>query len=104
MKDFRTRNLKGRPVIYTWPFLLILLVILGFFGKSAYASFSKKRNADAERNKYQERFDNLVDKKIELETRIENLNTDRGIEEELRKRFNITKDGETLIRIIDEKK
>ena len=101
MNDFRTRKSNTKPWTQSWAFLLFLLFILGFFARSAYTSFAKKRNADAERIKYEERLNELILKKESLEERIENLNTERGVEEELRKRFNIVKPGETLIRIIE---
>jgi cell division protein FtsB len=102
MNDFRTRKNNTKPWTHSWAFLFVLVVILGFFARSAYESFAKKRNADRERIKYEERFNELVQKKKDLENRINNLKTDRGVEEELRKRFNIVKPGETLIRIIED--
>jgi len=102
MKDFQTRTSKKKPFIYTWFFLVILSLVLVLFIRSAYSSFNKKSNADTERDKYQQQLDNLIDAREELDMRIENLKTERGVEEELRKRFNIVKEGETMIRIIDE--
>ena len=76
--------------------------IFGLFVRSAYASFIKKRNADLQREQYQERFEALEEKKADLEAKIERLETDRGREDELRTRFNVVKEGETVIRIIEE--
>ena len=45
--------------------------------------------------------DEFQSKKENLEEKIESLKTDRGIEAELRGRFNITKEGETMIRVIE---
>ncbi len=101
MKDFRTRTQKKQPFMYSWFFLLFLLFVTVLFARGAYASFVKRQNADLEKDKYQQHLDELSDKKKELESRIENLKTERGVEEELRKRFDITKEGETMIRIID---
>jgi cell division protein FtsB len=69
--------------------------------KSAYSSFSKKRNTTLEKDKYELLLNNLEEKKLHLENKIEHLKTDRGIEEELRKRFNITREGEQIIKIIE---
>lgn len=101
MNDFRTRKKQTDSWTQSWFFLFFLLLVLGFFARSAYASFVKKRHADQERLKYEERVNELLLKKQALQERIENLNTERGVEEELRKRFNIVKPGETLIRIIE---
>ncbi|MFT6361244.1 MAG: cell division protein FtsB [Candidatus Paceibacteria bacterium] len=72
------------------------------FIRSAYSSFQKKQHADLEREKYQQRLDTLKEKKTDLESKIEKLETDRGKEDEFRTRFNIAKEGETVIRIIEE--
>lgn len=103
MKDFRTRKSTVKPFYHSWFFLIVLVLVLGFFVKSAYASFTKKRNADIEKDKYELKLNNLQDKKLNLEQKIEHLKTDRGIEEELRKRFNVTKEGEQIIKIIEKK-
>lgn len=101
MKDFKTRKSTQKPFYHSWFFLAFLVLVLSFFVKSTHASFSKKRNADLEKDKYELRLNNLKQKKINLETKIEHMKTNRGIEEELRKRFNVTKEGEQLIKIIE---
>jgi len=102
MKDFQTRAKPQSKMIYSWFFLIILMLILGMFVRSAYASFTKKQTADIQKEKYQDERKTLQEKKESLERKIQNLKSDRGLEEELRKRFNVVKEGETLIRIIDE--
>lgn len=102
MNEFSTRKEPRKNFVYSWFFLAVLLIILGLFAKSAYASFSKKKNAEQERVKYHEKKQELESKKKALEDKINALKTDRGVEEELRLRYNIKKSGETLIRIIEE--
>jgi len=101
MKDFKTRKPTQRPFHYSWFFLVILIIIFAFLVRSAYSSFSKKRDTTLEKEKYETRLHNLEEKKINLENKIEHLKTDRGLEEELRKRFNISKEGEQIIKIIE---
>ena len=101
MAGYQTRTSK-RPFYHSWFFLVLLAIIFGLFVRSAYASFIKKRNADLQREQYQERFEALEEKKADLEAKIERLETDRGREDELRTRFNVVKEGETVIRIIEE--
>jgi len=95
------RTRKKRPFIYSWVFLIFLGFILGISLRAAFASFSKKKHADIERDKYELRKEEILKKKENLEEKIESLKTDRGIEAELRGRFNITKEGETMIRVIE---
>ena len=104
MKDFRTRKSSKSPFHHSWFFLIIMVLVLGLFVKSAYASFSKKRTADLEKDKYEQKLNDLRETKNNLELKINHLKTERGKEEELRKRFDVTKEGEQIIKIIEEKK
>lgn len=101
MKDFRTRKKRKQPFYYSWFFLVVLVLVLGLFVKSAYASFVKKQAADIEKHKYEQKLNELIDKKEYLESKIQHLKTNRGKEEALRSRFNVTKEGETIIKIIE---
>ena len=101
MARHETRKSK-RPFYYSWPFLTILAIIFIFFIKSAYTSFEKKRSTKIQQDIYQERLDNLDQKKIDLEAKIQRLETDRGREDELRTRFDVVKDGEKVIKIIED--
>lgn len=62
-----------------------------------------KKNELARINKEQaiNKLDNLKNKKQVLESEIERLGTDRGVEEELRKRFQVIKPGEQVMIIVD---
>lgn len=101
MKDFRTRTESRRPFYHSWIFLTVLVMVLGLFVRSAYASFAKKKTADIQQEYYQEKVDDLEGKKNNLEEKIQNLKTERGREEEYRKRFNVVKEGEYMIRIVE---
>mgnify|MGYP001473710519 CR=1 FL=1 len=102
MKDYRTRKTPKRNLLHSWIFILFLGFLLGVFIKSTYASFLKKNQAELEKERYSQRLEELEAKRHDLETKIENLNTERGREEEFRKRFNVVKEGETMIRIVEE--
>ncbi|MCA9352955.1 septum formation initiator family protein [Patescibacteria group bacterium] len=101
MNRHRTRKHK-HPFFHSWFFLVPLAIVFGFFVKSAYSSFVKKRTADREREKYEQRLRELEEKKADLEAKINKLETERGLEDEFRTRFDVVKEGETVIRIVEE--
>lgn len=101
MKDYRTRTKKKSNILHSWFFILALGFLLGIFIKSTYATFNKKSQATIEKERYEQQLQKLESKKDNLVNKIENLKTDRGKEEEYRKRFNVVKEGETMIRIIE---
>ena len=97
----QTTRPKSRA-IHSWYVLVPLAIIFGLFAKGAYTSFVKKRQADIEKDRYQERLDDLEATRTDLEAKIDKLETQRGREDEFRSRYNVVKEGETMIRIIDE--
>lgn len=56
----------------------------------------------SEQERYENEYQYLLEKKESLEADIQRLNTQRGREEEYRRRFNVSKEGESVIRIIEE--
>ncbi len=101
MKDFRSRKKKTR-FFRSKLFFFVLVLILVLFVRSTYMSFLKKQRAETEQAKYQEQLETLEKKKADLQYDIEKLQTERGLEEEYRSRFNVVQEGETLIKIIEE--
>lgn len=101
MQEFRTRKTSEFHFFSSWLFVVILFVILVFFARGVYFSFVKKSFADQERERQETRFRELEAIEQELEENLEYLKTERGREEELRMRYNLTHDGETMIRIIE---
>ena len=63
--------------------------------------FLKEKNTRESLSETQKDFDNLEREKTELEGDINNLSTARGIDEEIRNKFRVTKDGEGMIVLID---
>jgi len=75
---------------------LVLVALFNLIPK-LYASF--KTNHELEKEKQ-----TLVDRKSKLESDIQKLTTDRGIEEEIRNRFNVGKEGEDAFVVVEDNK
>lgn len=82
-------------------FLGLLVVVLTVLIHSTYSSFLKRKEAQQAYASYKEEFNRLQAKKLELEAEIKDLSTPRGREEEYRQRYNVVRDGEQLIRIVE---
>jgi len=78
-------------------FLVLILLV-----RSTYHSFQKRKISNEEQKRYQDEYEYLLEKKTSLEANIERLKTERGREEEYRERFNVVREGESVIRIIEE--
>ncbi len=79
--------------------ILALLVILG--GLSVVRAFAKEREAAKLRNQYRKELSDMESRETELNRQIENLSTDRGLEEEIRERYRVAKPGEELVVVVD---
>jgi len=101
MKRFQARR-QTKKILYSKVTIVILVLILLFIGKSvfsAYKKYSISREAAVERR---ENLEELENRKNSLGSKLENLNTDRGVEEELRSRFQVAKPGEKVLIIVEE--
>ena len=99
----RIAKRKKKRIWYHHPLLLFsLFLILIVFVRGTYTSFVKKNNSQNEYEKYHQELLELQQKKVDLEQNIEHLKTERGREEEYRERFNVVKERERVIRIIED--
>ena len=87
--------------------LWLLIVGLAFFAflgaLAAWEVFQKERKVMAELNRVVESKQDLEERKAALEETLNALGTNRGIEEEVRKKFPLAKPGEEVIVLLDAK-
>ncbi len=81
--------------------LIILIISVGFMLKIVWFMHKKSEIAKEKEERLLNEYRTLKDKKDKLEEQVENLNTKRGREAALRKKFNLGKKGEGLIVILD---
>jgi cell division protein FtsB len=80
----------------------VALIILGFiFVYSAIGAFNKSRLADDKMNTAKSELENLEEQKLRLTSELENANTPYGQEKALREKFNVVKEGEQVIVIVN---
>lgn len=84
------------------PLAYVVLVVLGFiFVYSAIGAFNKSRLAEEKMNTAKSELENLEDQKLRLTAELENANTPYGQEKALREKFNVVKEGEQVIVIVN---
>jgi cell division protein FtsB len=94
-----TPNNKKYYLIFT----IIFLTVIVLLSRSLPDLLKKyKRNVE-KRNAVEKSYNNLLDKKNDLAERVEFRKTERGIESEIRNRFNVAKEGEKVIVLVEEK-
>jgi len=102
MLDLKKRN-KGIQKIYLKVFIIILAVLVLFAGNATWNLYLKYREAKFNRDIAQTELEKLQKREKNLLMELDKLSTDRGVEEELRKKFGIVKEGEEVIVIVEPK-
>lgn len=103
MRNFQSKkHSKMKKFMQSKPVLIILGICLLFFIyniiKLANKASETKRNREIAENKIIE----LQKQKEELTKEIEKLNTEKGIEEDIREKFGLGKEGEGMIVIVED--
>ncbi len=94
---------KYKKIIYSKGTIFILLILIILLGESVWTRFSIEREMAARTAQTQAELEALQQRKEELRKRVEYLQGERGIEEEIRKNFDVAKEGEQVIILTGEK-
>lgn len=99
MKEFQGRRLF-RQVLYSRPVLILLGLIIVLIGFSVFKLYRKEHVADLERQALLSELTRLEARRVELESEIERLLTERGQEAEIREKLGLALPGEGVITVI----
>jgi len=88
--------------LYSKPVIGLLLVVLVFIGISVFERYQVERYMSARRIAAEEEYQALLERKVDLQERVEYLQGDRGIEEEIRQHFDVAKEGEQVVILLGE--
>ncbi len=93
-----------RKIIYSKITLIVLLIFIIILLKACYGIYRKQEISRQNLKIIKEEYDSLNSRKEILESEIEELNTEDGVEREIRSKFNVSRPGEIIINIIDNEK
>jgi len=100
MLDFQQKR-KLRKTAYSKVTFLVLFVLVVLLGHATWNVYQKYAEAKASEDRVSQNLAELKEREISLSADIERLNTERGVEEEVRKRFGAVKEGEQVVVIVD---
>lgn len=100
MTRLQQRKVKKR--VYSWPVVIILAVVAYFFLVNTYDVYKKYSESRNNIVGLEEKYEMSMDRKEKLEGDIEWLSSERGIEEEIRDKFNVVKEGEEVVVIVND--
>jgi cell division protein FtsB len=97
--------LQWKRLIYrglAWLLIAVLATLAVLIGFAAWKVYSKGEDARIAHANAEESLQELDERKVALETQLEKLGTDRGVEEEIRKRYQLAKPGEEVVVLVNE--
>lgn len=100
LQFYQKRSLRGwlhSPLSLILLGLIILFMITVVYQRYTIASEMAVRQSEAEK-----RLQDLEARRGELETKVEYLSNERGIEAEMRRNFDVARPGEQVVIILDE--
>jgi cell division protein FtsB len=101
MRDLQERK-RYRNFLLSPVTSVILLIVVIFLLKSNYNIYKKNQIAKINREESDRKLALLREKSDRLTDQLKKLETERGVEEELRNKFQITKSGEEVLVVVDE--
>lgn len=101
MLPFQERK-KFRKILYSKTALLVLFVIVIFMTRGAWKIHNKAVIAQEERDETARSLADLQGRTKDLEASIVKLKSGQGVEEEVRQKFTVAKQGEEVVVVVDE--
>jgi len=102
MRNFqKKRGILG--ILQSVPFLILLAVLVCIFAYSMISFTSRMQETAKNKKIAEDKVAELQNSKEKLSLDIAKLNTDQGLEENIRERFGLVKEGEEVIVIVEDK-
>ncbi|MFA6514805.1 MAG: septum formation initiator family protein [Candidatus Paceibacterota bacterium] len=98
-----TKGKKDNYIFWHSPLALILLfLVLIFFGYRIIDLIQKERETSQKKELILDQIDSLKQRQNSLSKDISKINTEEGKEEIIREKYQVAKDGEKMVIIVDE--
>ncbi len=100
--DFHEKR-KIKSWVFSKPAIALLLIASFFLARSVYERYQKERETAQKHSEASAELASLEAHAAELEGEVNRVQSRRGIEEEIRDRFDKTKEGEREVIVMDER-
>lgn len=100
MLNFHEKR-KWRNIVYSRPVLAVLGFLILLFSFSVFGAYQKERDTNENKEQREEILTDMEERESMLREEIDRLSTEKGIEEEIRSKFEVSRDGEGIIIIVE---
>lgn len=101
MIPFQERK-KIRKILYSKTSLFILAVFLFVVSNGAWRIYQKAAIARTERDRAAQSLADLQARTTELQTSLARIQSQRGVEEDVRKKYTVARPGEDVVVVVDD--
>ncbi|MEX2368945.1 MAG: septum formation initiator family protein [Candidatus Paceibacterota bacterium] len=98
----RKKPKKYQRVVFSLPFLILATGLVILVSISAFKMYQTSRDTQETVDQLKEERDEMSIRQKQLLNTTANLSTQRGIEEEIREKFSVVKEGERVIVLVDD--
>jgi len=102
MRNFQKKE-RLKYIMQSKPFLVFLGIAIIAFFFSMFSLMNKMEETSKNRKIIEDKIAELEKSKEQFNSEIIKLKTEEGIEESIREKFGLAKEGENMIMIVDEK-
>lgn len=102
MKELQ-RKQRMKQLVYSWPALVLAAIVTFFIIKGAVGIMIIERGSANRVTNLEKEAEALALRESELKSEIAKLRTDDGIVEEIKEKFSVTRDGEHVAIIVNER-
>ena len=92
---------KIRSILYNKVTLVVLFVLVLIILRGTWVVFQKERESASMKNISIQHTEDLRSRNADLKSKTERLNTEVGVEEEIRSKFSVVKGGENMVLVVD---
>ena len=102
MFDFHEKR-KISSVVYSRPVIGVVLLVTILLSISAYNRYTVAKEMEVKLESRKQELEELRERARAIESKVEYLTDERGVEEELRNRFDAIREGEQVIILLEER-
>ena len=99
MLDFEKKR-KVRGILYSRVTIGVLVVLVFIVAHSTWSVWQKKRESEQLKNISMQNVEDLKTRDANLRSKIDRLQTDAGLEEEIRSKFSVAKADESVVVVV----
>ena len=101
MIPFQERK-KIRKTLYSKTSLVVLAIVLFVVSNGAWHIYQKAAIARAERDRAAQSLADLQARTTELQASLARIQSERGVEEDVRKKYTVARPGEDVVVVVDD--